>query len=515
MITKKAARIGITYADIDTYGDGHKAPALEFEKIIRNSPHFNASNDEIVLLPRKSRTGTIPIDGQYDMVITTGLGAVNNAKGPKLKNSRFSTTASNLNYKYLLNYNPDVPTSNNTLNMPVGHKNELNLVFGRDVTSTLPNSWYAGQVSPLIDKSVVTGYTNPIDRNAVFQELEDYWRNLSPDTPNYNQHLKDLPKKLEKLQRFKNKRKLGSISGSGMGTYVSQRALETAQELDNLPNADDIGIIALRGSGAKDPRILSQIAKKNKNVLVIDEKLPRDLFTKLQRVADVNWGSSGAASFNESLLSDNVFALPKKWGAKITSFDTTPDSIAGRQYENLKKYDGNVSSLNPLWYHGQDTFNEGQLSLFKDIEGTAEVNSGRDFLNLLNDDARLNTLKLKSGQRAKQLRQEYFKNRSQMEAMIGDFLKGYNKYKVDPLQGSENLVKTVGTHFKNLSFDEDYTKAAPYIKGTKTKIVHNGTYDIINAARQNRRFNKSVVGALAAAGIGAVGTDIYLKNRNS
>jgi hypothetical protein len=423
---KLAASIAVTYADKKGYGDGHKVPAQSIAKLMQSLPEYKDS--DIDFYP-ETNDGIKGIKNKtYDIVVNTGHGAV---KGPKKE--------SPLKYRYLVNYNPDVPFHGNNLNLAVGHDKSVNLIFGKDTTATLPNSKYLGDISPIINTEP---FATPINKEQIAWDLLEDAKTSFPKIKGNEPELQGLSdadlkrlvaqRKLDRqvaasqvgsARKLKNYKRLVAISGSGMGTYVSQRADELSKALKEQ-GMNDVGVVALRARGEKDPKALADVVRGRDNVVMFEGRIPQKSFMNLQRAADIHWGSSGASSFQEALLAENVFALPKRWGAGLVVHDMSNDTLAGRMHNNLKGKTSIFNRFNPLgYYHAQDVFNSGQLETFKNYDGTYRADSGDDIVKLLKDENKLTDLTNAAKVRSAKLLQDVAINREELGKYFSDILR--------------------------------------------------------------------------------------------
>jgi len=495
----KKADIAVTYTVQDGYGMGHKTPANEMVKLIKEHPDYDGRKIDLIERTSNKNGVTIPSDKPYDFVFSSGHGAVVNPKHSN-KNGTFHRTAKNLKYKLLLNYNPDIPFDGKNLNTDVGHKDSVNLVFGKDRTDLLPNSRYLGDISPLLNPEIVEAVSKPVNKEEVIKELaKTYLEKKVPKDFNNQDVIKqrnEIAKKIINARKLRKYDKLVTISGSGMGTYVSQRTNEAADALKSN-NLNNVGVVALRATGHKDPQALADIAKTKDNVVFFDETLNNKNFNNLQRIADINWGSSGASSFQESLLADNIYVLPDKWGAGLVMHDTTNKTLAGRQHNQLLKLKKYKDAFNVNNYHAQDVFNSGQLTEFPKYEGTAKINSGEDLANLIKDEQKLKELKSAAVERSKRLTNQYYINRDSLKSFVGDLLKA-TKPEIPEDKQQAALLQTINKNVKNITYDTNYSKNFPYINHSSTTVTKETAPYIIQDFKNFKEMKGRKIALLAS-----------------
>jgi hypothetical protein len=140
-------------------------------------------------------------------------------------------------------------------------------------------------------------------------------------------------------------KKIVAISGSGRGDFVGERAKQLSEHL-KATGRNDVLIIGAAAGGAEDAAKLTQ----GLDNVVILPSMPRKKFVDVLRGSDLHYGSSGASSFAESMMSGNRFVLPRSWSEM-------EDQVAKplRQQHGLHPLEGSWSKK---WL---DKVNAGQL----------------------------------------------------------------------------------------------------------------------------------------------------------
>lgn len=150
---------------------------------------------------------------------------------------------------------------------------------------------------------------------------------------------------IDRIDSLKNKKHFITIAGAGRGDYTTGRARMLVEELKKKGLLEDTGILVLGGGAGESP--LKHVLKDLDNV-VMTGRAPKDIFTGLQNLSDVNWGNSGANSTAEAANSRNKQLLPSSWGSSYSGDINEHSGISRAQlqmYEDIKN--GKLKHLTP------------------------------------------------------------------------------------------------------------------------------------------------------------------------
>ena len=272
---------------------------------------------------------------------------------------------------------------------------------------------YYGADSPQLEGLKARGVT-PIKTNKTFTPLiKNDALATARDTTSKEVMLdnlvKDRPELADKLKDLHGK-KIITISGSGRGDFVAQRALEISDELERR-GIKNVKILALTAGSGTNPAI--QLALKNEpHIIPIHGKLPANTFVGLQRIADVHMGSTGTSSLTEAMMQaggQNV--VPDVWGHEYGHY--IPGSIADRWKEVLPTKD--VST---------DHWNRGNREFAASMPGGLHLEDNPSkIVDLIQNDAALAKSKVDAYHRANMVNADIDEGRKAMPKAIFDIAK--------------------------------------------------------------------------------------------
>jgi len=220
------------------------------------------------------------------------------------------------------------------------------------------------------------------------------------------------PHLADQLRDAKGK-KIITISGSGRGDFVAERALERSKALQEA-GRDDVKIIALTGGNGKNPKIQQALAN-NPHIIPVIGNVDNKTFVGLQRIADEHMGSLGTSSLTENLaLPGGRITVPEAWGYDKGYF--TPGSIADRWKHRFGDW-------NPL---DTDTWNMGNKEFAKNLPVGAvhvEAHNEKNPLKYITDDKAIAAAKAEAADRAKYVLSDLEKGRSNVVNHIYDIAK--------------------------------------------------------------------------------------------
>jgi hypothetical protein len=163
---------------------------------------------------------------------------------------------------------------------------------------------------------------NPLMLNSAVEAARD----MTPKEVILDNLLKSRPELTEHIKELHGK-KIITISGSGRGDFVGQRAIELSNELEKrgIKNVKILALTAAAGENAELRKALQAIP----HVIPIHGKLDNKTFVGLQRIADVHMGSTGTSSLTESMMqSGGRNVVPPTWGQQYGFYEN--GSLADR-----------------------------------------------------------------------------------------------------------------------------------------------------------------------------------------
>jgi hypothetical protein len=274
---------------------------------------------------------------------------------------------------------------------------------------------YYGQNSPQLEGMKNRG-VNAIRTNKTFTPLIlnkalETARDLTPKDIILDDLAKSKPSLADRIKELRGK-KIITVSGSGRGDFVGQRAIELSNELESR-GIKNVKIIALTASAGANKELRAALANVP-HVIPIHGKLDNKTFVGLQRIADMHMGSTGTSSLTESMLqSGGRNVVPAVWGYEYGNY--TPNSLADRWKAWLN---GEASMPNT------DHWNRGNREFAASIPGGLHLEDDPNkIIDFLQDEEALAKSKVDAFNRAKIVNKDIDKGRKAMPKAIFDIAK--------------------------------------------------------------------------------------------
>jgi hypothetical protein len=233
-------------------------------------------------------------------------------------------------------------------------------------------------LTPLISDSAFNAATANTSREEVLSDLIKFYG----DGKGKDLNLRNA------LAGIKPSDRLITISGSGRGDLVAQRALEISKALQNR-NIDNVKILAQLADSANTESIAKAIPGMAHVIPV--GRMPVTSFNGLQRIADVHSVGTGTSSLMENLLQKNkLLVSPKQWGMR---WEENPykGELWWRSLQNFPDH-------HPM---AIDSFNDGNRYFASKLPGGLKlVDDPNKIIDMALDDKLLSRAKVDSAARA-------------------------------------------------------------------------------------------------------------------
>lgn len=393
-------------------GAGHSTPAQAIWEALSQHPDVQNGKyklDKAPFIRTHEGTHQHPLNSQFKhhaAHIDTGFGVP--FKG---WNGQFVDPNFTVNPEGFMTFKPD-PVPNNVAELqggnwihdtvPARYFSQLPLItYGPDARvgeSIYPRVENFPDVHPALTDKVLQSaqqrLAQPIDKAQVLQGWAQKAR------LNGDEHMA----RLAEDALAKNKSIL-TISGSSRGDAVAQRAYDTYQRLKQLGLHDQVQIVALMGRNHHlDPELGAggRMLQRMGLPIIQHPKMDQQDFLNAQDIADLHWGSTGASSFGESLLSSTPTGFSTNYTAlrdaeienvvKSELADIahqqamgkiTPESAAAMK----ARLDSNIQEMRGI---DLDSWNKGTMRWIKNMHqkgtpGIYEINTADDAIKRLNE----------------------------------------------------------------------------------------------------------------------------------
>lgn len=399
-IIKPPKDIAVTYGVMENIGMGHKAPGQAIISAIKEDPRFTKANVQALERDQYSIYKYTP--KRYALMVDAGLGGETHRWADKVVQTHGHRLPDKIKATKKLRYLTDMlsPTSGFGSNIHRGGKIISYGPYQERLKQVKMRPLSAGEVSPAMNLTTISEMRKDT-KTPVIEDLINLER-TKINTSTLKVDIDDATQNIKRLENLKGK-KLISVVGAGRGDYVASRSKELVESLRRHGLDKEYGVLPVL-SGAKGGVTEKLIKEVDLPSL---GKLPRNVFGKIQQVADINWGSTGTSSLHESLALKSVLALPKKWG--YADGDIKPDSIAFRQDKMLGKA-GPHASL--------DVWNAGNIDFGLKQKGVIEANTAEDIVNVLKDKSKLDALKQESAIRSESIYNKLIESNKKMKDII-------------------------------------------------------------------------------------------------
>jgi hypothetical protein len=246
--------------------------------------------------------------------------------------------------------------------------------------------------------------------------------NLANERPELAQHIKELHGK-----------KIVTISGSGRGDFVAERAIELSDALKKR-GINNVKIIALTAGAGSNPEVRKYL-EKWPNIIPIHGKLDNASFVGLQRIADVHMGSTGTSSLTESMMqSGGHNVVPPVWGAHTKDVPVNPNEPRGPWEQKTFYIENSLADRNKPehWpdrgafppFPNTDEWNAGNREYAASMPGGLHLEDDPNkIIDFLQDEEALAKSKVDAFNRAKIVNKDIDKGRKAMPKAIFDIAK--------------------------------------------------------------------------------------------
>ena len=257
----------------------------------------------------------------------------------------------------------------NAISRILGARREY-ITFGPDANGDLPFAtrlFNSPNIHPAVADTKLQQAKDKLnvemDRPAVIKQLQEVAK-AEGDTATYAA--------LE--EALKKNKKILAISGSSRGDHVAIRTKQLHDALKNSGKLDDYMLLSLLAESKNKP---NAAILNNLEGVASFGKLPNKTFLDAQDISHAHWGSTGANSFSESMLSRTP-----------TAFSSNNNEMMHKEIDALRATGVKDEELfNAMRAVDLDGWNKGTINWIRDIpegEGIAGVTSPEEFLNFAN-----------------------------------------------------------------------------------------------------------------------------------
>ena len=433
-------------------GSGHKMPATAIVEAIESDPRFKGQKVDV--LNRDDYGIFRGTNKKYNTVIDTGLGAHLPSEDNKFFNpTRFThghdmpknfKTQSHVRY---LTDMVDEKGHNFGATWNWGGKNKGTVMSYGPNTKHMQDQGakllhVGDSLGPALHASKMEVASRvPRHQDVVLNDLADIVVKSAPkkaiETKGFRDELAQQAKGLRGLRG----KEIISISGAGRGDYVTGRAHELQGELRKNKMDKTHGVLAIPSGAATESG--TNLIKSDKAIGRMP-KVMGDLYNEAQSISKVNWAATGTSGLSESLVQRNVQAIPSHWGYRNVKNKTTgemeeiitPNSIAGKQDELMKKHDLVGHNANV------DIWNEGNMQFAHKQPGVIKANNSQDIIDILKNKPELEKKTQESIGRSTKLKGDYYAARTKMLDVIHETVQG--NIKKTRLKGAAGLAVGAG-----------------------------------------------------------------------